>query len=34
MHHEAVERTVSHLAYQPIETGTYRVCFTPEAFLP
>ena len=30
---EAVERTVSHLAYQPIETGTYRVCFTPEAFL-
>ena len=30
---EAVERTVSHLAYQPIETGTYNVCFTPEAFL-
>lgn len=30
---EAVERTVSHLAYQPIETGTYKVCFTPEAFL-
>ena len=30
---EAVERTVSHLAYQPIETGSYRVCFTPEAFL-
>ena len=30
---EAVERTVGHLAYQPIETGTYRVCFTPEAFL-
>jgi PmbA protein len=30
---EAVERTVSHLAYQPIETGSYRVCFKPEAFL-
>ena len=30
---EAVERTVSHLAYQPIETGSYRICFTPEAFL-
>ena len=30
---EAVVRTVSHLAYQPIETGTYTVCFTPEAFL-
>ena len=30
---EAVERTVSHLDYSPIDTGTYRVCFTPEAFL-
>ena len=30
---EAVEKTVSHLAYQPIETGSYRVCFKPEAFL-
>ena len=30
---EAAERTVSHLGYQPIETGVYRVCFTPEAFL-
>ena len=30
---EAVERTVNHLAYQPIETGSYRVCFKPEAFL-
>ena len=30
---EAVERTVSHLAYRPIDTGTYRICFTPEAFL-
>ncbi|MAV11072.1 MAG: peptidase C69 [Synechococcus sp. MED850] len=30
---EAAERTISHLAYQPIETGSYRVCFTPEAFL-
>ncbi|BEV36281.1 TldD/PmbA family protein [Synechococcus sp. M16CYN] len=30
---EAVRRTISHLNYRPIETGTYRVCFTPEAFL-
>lgn len=30
---EAADRTVSHLDYRPIETGTYRVCFTPEAFL-
>ena len=30
---EAVARTVSHLDYRPIETGSYRVCFTPEAFL-
>ena len=30
---EVAERTVSHLGYQPIETGVYRVCFTPEAFL-
>ena len=30
---EAADRTISHLAYQPIETGTYRICFTPEAFL-
>ena len=30
---EAVERTVSHLAYRPIDTGSYRICFTPEAFL-
>ena len=30
---EAAERTISHLDYQPIETGSYRVCFTPEAFL-
>ena len=30
---EAVARTVSHLDYAPIETGSYRVCFTPEAFL-
>jgi len=30
---EAVDRTVSHLDYRPIETGSYRVCFTPEAFL-
>ena len=30
---QAIERTVSHLAYEPIETGSYRVCFKPEAFL-
>jgi PmbA protein len=30
---EAVDRTISHLDYRPIETGSYRVCFTPEAFL-
>ena len=30
---EAADRTVSHLDYRPIETGTYQVCFTPEAFL-
>ena len=29
---EAVDRTVSHLDYRPIETGSYRVCFTPEIF--
>ena len=30
---EAADRTISHLGYRPIETGSYRVCFTPEAFL-
>ena len=30
---EAADRTVSHLNYQPIDTGRYLVCFTPEAFL-
>lgn len=30
---EAANRTISHLAYQPIPTGRYLVCFTPEAFL-
>ena len=30
---EAAERTISHLDYQPIDTGCYLVCFTPEAFL-
>nr|WP_115093859.1 TldD/PmbA family protein [Synechococcus sp. UW106] len=30
---EAVDRTISHLDYRPIDTGSYRVCFTPEAFL-
>ena len=30
---EAAERTISHLNYQPIDTGRYLVCFSPEAFL-
>ena len=30
---EAAERTISHLNYQPIDTGRYLICFTPEAFL-
>ena len=30
---EASERTISHLDYAPIETGTYTVCFSPDAFL-
>ena len=30
---EATLRTISHLNYQPIKTGKYLVCFTPEAFL-
>ena len=30
---ETVEKTISHLAYQKIPTGKYRVVFSPEAFL-
>ena len=30
---EAAERTISHLNYQPIDTGRYLMCFSPEAFL-
>ncbi|PZD71747.1 Metalloprotease PmbA [Acaryochloris thomasi RCC1774] len=30
---ETVEKTVSHLDYDKIETGKYRVVFSPEAFL-
>ncbi|MGC6483734.1 MAG: TldD/PmbA family protein [Synechococcus sp.] len=30
---EAAQRTISHLNYQPIDTGRYLICFTPEAFL-
>jgi PmbA protein len=30
---EAAERTISHLAYAPIETGRYTCVFSPEAFL-
>ncbi len=30
---EAVEKTISHLNYQKIKSGKYRVVFSPEAFL-
>jgi PmbA protein len=30
---EAAERTISHLAYAPIDTGHYTCVFSPEAFL-
>ena len=30
---ETVEKTVSHLNYQPIKSGKYKVVFAPEAFL-
>ncbi|KGG12451.1 MULTISPECIES: TldD/PmbA family protein [Prochlorococcus] len=30
---EAAEKTISHLDYEPIETGKYLICFSPEAFL-
>ncbi len=30
---ETAEKTISHLNYQPIDTGNYLVCFKPEAFL-
>ncbi|MGI0482762.1 TldD/PmbA family protein [Geminocystis sp. CENA526] len=30
---ETVEKTLSHLDYQPIPSGKYRVVFSPEAFL-
>lgn len=30
---ETAEKTISHLAYQKIETGKYTVVFSPEAFL-
>lgn len=30
---EAAEKTISHLDYEPIPTGQYRVVFSPEAFL-
>ncbi|AFZ52343.1 TldD/PmbA family protein [Cyanobacterium aponinum] len=30
---ETVEKTLSHLDYQPIKSGKYRVVFSPEAFL-
>lgn len=30
---EAVEKTISHLDYQPVKSGKYRVVFSPRAFL-
>jgi PmbA protein len=30
---EAAEKTISHLNYEKIETGKYRIVFSPEAFL-
>ena len=30
---EAADKTISHLNYEPIKTGKYKVCFSPEAFL-
>jgi PmbA protein len=30
---ETVEKTISHLNYEPIKSGKYRVVFSPEAFL-
>jgi PmbA protein len=30
---ETLEKTISHLNYQPIKSGKYRVVFSPEAFL-
>ncbi|BAQ66443.1 TldD/PmbA family protein [Geminocystis sp. NIES-3709] len=30
---ETVEKTLSHLDYQPIKSGKYRIVFSPEAFL-
>ncbi len=30
---EAAEKTISHLNYSSIETGKYKICFSPESFL-
>ncbi len=30
---EAAEKTISHLNYKAIETGKYKICFSPESFL-
>ncbi len=30
---EAAEKTISHLNYSPVETGKYKICLSPEAFL-
>ena len=31
---EASEKTIAHLNYQPIETGRYLICFSPDAIFP
>ena len=30
---EAAEKTISHLNYSAVETGKYKICFSPESFL-
>ena len=30
---EAAEKTISHLNYSPVDTGKYKICLSPEAFL-
>ncbi len=30
---EAADKTISHLNYSPIQTGKYKICFSPESFL-
>ncbi len=30
---EALDKTISHLDYQPVKTGSYLICFSPESIL-